>query len=104
MPTKTVKIMGKTWKVKAMPEKAFYKLHDEDDLAVTIPEKREIHLPTGFSEETLVHELTHAYFAEVPFAAVQLSAAQVEEAACELLASRGFEILALGRSLYKTLR
>lgn len=76
-------------------DKKSYRKHNEDDsLAITDVHKRRIDVsPKGFDRETIIHELIHAYIAEMCIHSCDLDADNLEEFFAELFAKRAEEIL-----------
>lgn len=95
------KVLGKSWHVKLLTQEQFDKDKNGDACAVTYVNERKIHLaPSGFDEETIIHELVHAYLGEMCLNSTsKIKTEDFEEIFCELLSKRGREILKLGRSL-----
>ena len=88
-------VMGKKWVVRVLKHKKYSKKNGEDSLAVTLSWKRrmDITLP-GVNLETIVHELTHAYLAEMCVSSCnEITLEDQEEVFAELLAKRGRELL-----------
>lgn len=57
-------IRGLIWSVEIMPLKKLKKLYGKDSIAITLPDTRSIYLTPESSDETIRHELIHAYLAE----------------------------------------
>jgi hypothetical protein len=96
----TLKIRGQEWTVKLYTTEGFYKQYEEAVAAVTIPNAKEIIFnDDDLSLATVIHELTHAYFAASHVVSANLSADQVEEVMCELIGELGPEIVRVGRKL-----
>lgn len=98
-------ILGKPWKIRVLTARSYVKTHGKGSLACTETLKREIDLhPDGMDRETVVHEIGHAYIAELgTSSAVMISIEALEEVFCEILAKFGFEILATSSEIYHKL-
>jgi len=96
------KILNKPWTLRLMTRKEFKRKHGAQFLAVTQVHKRRIDAkPSGFDEETLVHELFHAFTSELCVHSTTLDHDNYEEFAAELVSKRGKEMLKLGKLLSK---
>jgi hypothetical protein len=85
-----------------MKRKKYVDKNGNDSVAITTFHKRRIDLsPYGRDLETIVHELVHAYLHELCLHSTnEMTADDVEEVFCELMAKRGRELLDLADSLY----
>lgn len=96
------RVMGKKWTLRVLRRKRYDKKHGGDSIALTKVHKRRIDLtPSGTDLETIVHELVHAYLAEICTKTTDLDEEQLEEIFCELMSKRGKELLRLADSLHK---
>lgn len=95
-------IMGKSWTIRLLKKKQFKKKNG-NGIGVTKGWKRVIDLhPGGFDLETVNHELSHAFRAEMCVDSMtEPTPADVEEFYAELIAKRGRELLDLGDELHK---
>ncbi len=102
--TKVIKftVLGKRWELRLMTDQEYYrKRHRWDTLAVTYTTKRRIHFsPDGLDRETIVHELLHAYLAEMCTYSASLDKDQLEEVFAELISKRGYELLQQADALH----
>lgn len=93
-------ILGKKWILKALDKKAYKKKNGKDSVGMTYIHKRKIYVRPGSQlRETLVHELVHAYLAELCVYSADITGDALEEVFCDLLAKFGKEILELAASL-----
>jgi hypothetical protein len=96
-------ILGKAWELRVMKRRKYMRKNGRDSLAITTFHKRRIDLsPFGQDEETIVHELVHAYLYELcqpPPHSVTID--ELEETYCELMAKFGGQLLALGSDLFE---
>ena len=96
------KVLGKSWKAKFLKSRAFYKRFNEKDIAVCEPHEKVIYYNLDyFSEETVRHELTHAFFDEMGYNALELNKSDSEDFSCELVAKHSAEILKLAREVFE---
>lgn len=96
------KVIGKSWTLLTMDKKAYKKKRShKNSVAVTKFHKRQIVLsPKGKDLETITHEILHAALYECCVHSADLTTHALEEVFAELLAKRGYEILALADLLY----
>ncbi len=95
-------ILGKTWKLRVLKRKKYHKTNGTDSVAITYVNKRRIDIgPGGVDLETVVHELVHAYLAEMCTHSADLDNENLEEIFAELMAKRGQELLDLAKNLLK---
>jgi len=94
-------ILGKKWSLKVFSPQKYTKKHGYDSLAVTIMWKRKIAVHgEGVDKETIIHELVHAYMHEFCLKSTNdISAEDLEEIFCEMMAKWGREILDMADSL-----
>ena len=94
-------ILGKSWTIEVLTKKRYKRKHGKDSVGITTPDKRKIEIsPYGFDRETVIHELVHAYIAEMCLHSCDLDDDNLEEVFAELMSKRGFELLALSDDLY----
>ena len=96
-------VMNKPWTLRLMKTKKFKKKHG-NALGATKGWKREIDLhPGGFDQETIDHEIYHAYRGEMcqDTKIEEEHGDNHEEFAAELHAKRAREMIALGEDLFK---
>lgn len=94
-------IMGKKWVLRVLKKKKYHKKNGTDSMAITYTDKRRIDVgPDGHSKETVVHELVHAYLAEICTLSALLDDEQLEEIFAELMSKRGREMLDLADKLH----
>lgn len=94
VPAVKFKVVGKRWTVRFYTKKKYQKKYP-NTLGVCLGWKREIRLPVKpLRPETIVHELTHAYFRELCFVDPDaLKRPELEEVFCELVAQFGVDLL-----------
>lgn len=98
-------VLGKRWRLKLLKSKKYNKKNGKDSIAITYTTDREIHVsPKGLDQETITHELVHAYMSELCVNSCRWDADDAEEFFCELMAKRGYEVLGLSRLLWTKLR
>lgn len=96
------KILSKPWTLRVLPKSKYKKKHGIDSIGITDANKRRIDIsPFGTDKETIIHELVHAYFAELCLHSTDLDNDNLEEVFAELLSKRGLELLKLADKLYK---
>lgn len=95
------RVIGKPWTIRRLNKRDYYrKKSREGSVAVTYYHKRRIDLsPHGSDLESIVHELVHAYLYELCTYSADLTVDAQNEIFCELMAKRGYELLALAESL-----
>ncbi len=94
-------ILGKPWLLRVLKKRKYNKKNGADSVAITYINKRRIDLgPGGMDLETVIHELVHAYLAELCTKSTELDDEQLEEIFAELMAKRGREMLDLADSLF----
>lgn len=100
------KIMGKDWTICVLNKKKYKKKHGMGTLAVTHREKRYIDINTvdSLEREVVMHELLHAYSAELCIDSMDLDSENYEEFFAELFSKRGYEILAVAEDLFWRLK
>ena len=103
MLTITFNILNKEWRLKLLKNKKHKKKNGKDNVGVTKYWKREISIPVaGADLETIVHELNHAYRAEMCMGSTsEITVDDMEEICCELMAKRGRELLDLADELFE---
>lgn len=95
-----ISILSKKWTVRIMSKKRYKRCNGKDSVAIANIHKRRIDLsPKGRDKETIVHELVHAYLAEMCTHSCDLDNDNLEEIFAELMARRGEEILKLSHTL-----
>lgn len=100
-----IKIRGQDWVIKLYTAEAFYNKHEDSVAALTNAAEKEILFnDEELSLATVIHELTHAYFAASHVISANLTPDQVEEVMCELIGELGPEIVRVGRKLTKHLK
>lgn len=99
------KVLGKPWRIRILTKKKYRKKHGKDSVAMCKGWKREIDLsPWGYDLETIVHEVTHAYFYEMAAKQTVESQTALEEFFCELVARRGDELIKLTRHVHQKVK
>lgn len=97
-------VLGKTWTMHSRSRKDYKRQNGNDSVAITNMNKRRIDIsPDGIDKETIIHELLHAYMAELCIGSADLDNDNLEEIFAELLSKRGHELLKLASSLKKQL-
>lgn len=95
------RIIGKKWKLKVLSDKQYIKKNGPGSVGITHLTKRQIHLSSeGTDKETIIHELLHAYMAELCNYTADLEEDQLEEVFAEILSKRGYEMLCLAEDLF----
>lgn len=96
-----ITVCGHRWVLLFVPQAAYEARHGSDSDAITIADNRRIYISEeGASYQTLVHELVHAYLAELCVSTMtRLSKSDLEEIFCELMAKHGKQIIRLARQL-----
>ena len=85
-----------------MYQETYEKNHGTDSRAIMSPDKKTIDFNIMESDiETCVHELSHAWMAELSFVEIQLDDGQKEEWCCEFVAKHGAKVIKQGKSIYK---
>ncbi len=94
------KVLTKAWRLRILDKKTYAKKHGTDSLAITHVQKRRIDLsPKGLDKDTIIHELVHAYLAELCVHSCDLDDDNLEEIFAELMSRRGAELLRLADRL-----
>lgn len=94
------KVLTKPWRIRLLDKERYAKKHGTDSLAITHVQKRRIDLsPRGHDRDTIIHELVHAYLAELCVHSCDLDDDNLEEIFAELLSRRGLEMLRLADRL-----
>lgn len=102
----SISILGHAWSVFYWPGIEYKALHGSESRAVTLTRPKQIHFNCSSCYEkdnVAVHELTHAYAAELMFHDLPALWESHEEFFCVLMETRGAEILAAARPLTKLL-
>lgn len=100
-----LKIFDSEWKIYLFSEEKYVTEWSDADAAHTIPSTHEIYFnEEELDRETVIHELTHAFYAELCTSSASLTGDQVEEVMCDLVGKHGDKILRLGRKLFKELK
>lgn len=100
-----VDIFETKWTVYLLSEEKYIADWSDSDAAHTIPSTHEIYFNEGeLSRDTVVHELVHAFYAELCTSSASLTGDQVEEVMADLFGKHGDKILRLGRKLFKELK
>lgn len=95
-------ILSKDWTLRVLKKKKYKKKNGSDSVAVTYVNKRRVDIgPDGQDLETIVHELVHAYLAELCTHSADLTTDALEEIFAELMAKRGHELLTLASELHR---
>lgn len=93
-------ILGKAWTIRLLKRKKYVRKNGKESIAVTYRAKRRIDLsPRGRDYETIVHELVHGYMTELCLDSAELSAHDIEEIFCELMAKHGLILLSTAENL-----
>ena len=94
-------IMGKGWVMRVMPKSKFERKHGKTPGAITHTSKRYVDVSSHeLNLELVVHELVHAYLAEMAHWNADHDESSLEEVFCDLMALRGREILELAERLH----
>lgn len=98
-------ILGKKWKLRVLSKKKYLSKNGEDSIAITMMYKRQMDIhPSGIDNETLIHELVHAYLSEMCLSSTnKMTLADLEEVFAELMSKRGQELLDLASKLLSTI-
>lgn len=101
-----VKILGNTWTVHLKPSKYFSEIGHTQALALTSKDENVLLFRSDYKTtyQTVVHELTHAYFTMLCVDSAKLKQGQLEEIACDLVAHHSKEIHRQSRLLFKKLK
>lgn len=100
-----IEILGQKWTIYLVEEEKYIKKWSDADAAHTIPSMSEIYFnDEELSRIVVVHELCHAFFAEMCTGSAGLDADQTEEVFCDMIGKHGDKILRLARKLYKELK
>jgi hypothetical protein len=101
-------IMSRTWVVKFLTKAQFIKKYSDTTLAIAECDEREIYLRLDkLNEENVSHELTHAYVHEHSAPTMDLTADQMEELCCDIVAKYATKIIEQSSQIihaYKVLR
>jgi hypothetical protein len=96
--------MGNHWRSRFMYQEEYEKKHGTDSRAVCCSDKKTIDFNILDTDlETVVHELSHAWMAELSFVEVQLDDTQKEEWCCEFVAKHGQKVFKQARAIFKIL-
>lgn len=97
-------ILGKDWEIRLLKKKKYQKKNGSDSVGITYIDKRRIDIGQGGKDkETFIHELVHAYLAELCVYTADLGDEELEEVFSELMAKRGYELLAKADYLFSKL-
>lgn len=100
----TTTIIDESWDIIGYPSKKYVKRNGKDSVGLTDGTNKLIELNLeSLKEETIRHELVHAYMQALPIQSVKLDADQVEEIMCDLVSKYALRILAQSRIIYKNL-
>lgn len=100
-----IKILGQKWKVFLFDEDRYIRRLGDDSSGLTNTTTKEIYFnQEELHRDVVIHELTHALKAETCTESANLTADQVEEMFCDLVAKHGDYIIRLGRKLFKELK
>lgn len=95
-------ILGKSWTLRLLKKRRYKRKYGADSVAITDTNKRYVDLgPLGRDRETIIHELVHAYLAEICTHSADLDNDNLEEIFAELMAKRGLELLRLADRLIR---
>jgi hypothetical protein len=98
-------IFHEIWTIKPLSEDKFIKLFGDSIEAITMEQYKTIYLnEEDYTLQTIKHELAHAYYSCLCTGPANLTAGQVEEVWCEMVARYGDVILKQAKFLYKQLR
>lgn len=98
-------IMGKSWVLRLPKRRRYTASNGSDSVAVTKGNKRVIDLgPHGRDLETIVHELVHAYLAEMCLHSADIDPIALEEIVADMVSKRGRELLDLGDKLFELVK
>lgn len=87
-------ILGHPWVVYYCTERYYKRKNGKDSVGITHLDSREIYVRAKhLSRETVVHELTHAYFAELCTHSADITSDALEEIFCDLMAKYGSRLL-----------
>lgn len=95
-----IKILNRVWKCRVYSLKTYQKHCGSDSVALCdLSAKSLTFLKPTLNLEAVIHELVHAYTAELAFVELDLDDDQVEEFHCELFARHGERIIAQAKSI-----
>ncbi len=93
----TFKILGKTWVAQVVESQKFQNAMPDDSIGFCDATTRSIYIDADFvNEETVRHELAHAYVKESGWDVIGLDSEQAEEAFCEIVGKYGRTIVKQG--------
>lgn len=99
--TKKINVLGSQWALKFLKEKSYTKNQGDGHLAITHFESRIIYFNlSSLTKETIIHELVHAYTAQLSLTELDLDEDQTEEFFCEMFAKHGKTILDQSEEIY----
>jgi hypothetical protein len=98
------RIKGKPWRAVVLSDKTFHK-HDQnsDALCELPPDRRILIRKSAVNYPTILHELCHAMKSECCTESSDLDPSQTEELMCEVFAEHGEELIALAKSILKSI-
>lgn len=100
-----ITILNQKWTCVSYRLKTYNRRCGSDSVALCETDIRKISfLKDGLTIETVIHELVHAYAAELSFAELDLDEDQAEEFWCELFARQGIHILTLASEIFNELK
>lgn len=100
-----IKVLGKPWKVKLWSTGQYEKHIATDSVAMCFAATKELHYcDSEITLENIRHELSHAFYEEKSFVALQLTAAQMEEFSCELMAKHCDDFSDLSKEILSKLK
>lgn len=86
----TANIKGVEWKIYAVSNAAYVRVHGSDSDAITYIKDREIYFKlSSLAPEYVRHEVLHAYVASSNTTSSSLKVDQMEELCCELYGEHG---------------
>jgi hypothetical protein len=99
----SITINGEKWEVKVLNNKAYNKLFGTDSCAITQIQDKKIFftVDTCLNIDTIMHEITHAYFSYLCLDSTALKLEDLEEVNCEFLAKHCGKIIATSSLVYK---
>lgn len=94
----TIDVLTHSWSVYYLPKQAYIKVAGERSIALADVDERDIYLridkirKSKIAKESIRHELAHAYIHEGNATVSSLTAEQMEEFCCEVVAKYGKRI------------
>jgi len=100
------KILNKKWTIRVLANDQYELTNGEGSVGTTDPNHALIDLSeSGVTEETITHELVHAYMHELCLGSINdISKEDFEEIFAEFMSKRGKELLLLSKRIYNKLK